>query len=70
MESLYTNIGQKDAIDAAEWVLHTYSNTKQEQIRFILEGLLMAMSKNYFWHQGEFFNQVKGIEMGARYAPS
>lgn len=52
VESLYTNIRQKDVINAAEWALHKYSDMKQEQISFTLDGLEMAMSNNYFWHQG------------------
>lgn len=28
------------------------------------------MNSNYFWHDGSFYRQHKGIAMGAKYAPS
>lgn len=28
------------------------------------------MSNNNFWHEGSCFKQVKGVAMGAKYAPS
>lgn len=30
----------------------------------------MAMSNNLFWYGGNFYKQIKGVAMGARYAPS
>lgn len=46
VESLHTNIRQKDAINAAEWAFHKYSDIKQEQVQLILDGLDMAMFNN------------------------
>lgn len=57
MESLYANIRQKDDMNATEWALHRYSDMKQEQIRFTLDGL--DMSNNYFWHQVGLFIKLK-----------
>lgn len=28
------------------------------------------MGSNYFWYQGSFYHQHKGVEMGTKYAPS
>lgn len=28
------------------------------------------MSNNYFWHEGSCYKQIKGVAMGAKYAPS
>lgn len=69
VNSVYTNIVQKDGLDSVEWALQKYSDMKQEQINYILEGLKMAMSKNYFWYKGNHYAQTKGA-MGAKYAPS
>ena len=35
-----------------------------------MELLNFATKHNYFWFQGQFFSQVKGVAMGAKYAPS
>lgn len=70
VESLYTNIKQKDALDAIKWSLHKHTKLKQSQIVFLVERLNMAMSNNFFWYGGDFFNQVKGVAMGAKYPPS
>lgn len=30
----------------------------------------LVMTNNYFWHEGSYYNQIKGVAMGAKYAPS
>lgn len=70
INSLYTNIIQKDGISSLEWALHRQTDLQQEQIKYIMEGLRLAMSHNYFWHKGEYYTQTKGVAMGAKYAPS
>lgn len=56
---MYTNIIQKDGLGSVEWALHKYTNMRQEQIDFIIEGLEMAMNSNYFWHKGDHYIQTK-----------
>ncbi|XP_077334619.1 uncharacterized protein LOC143975965 [Lithobates pipiens] len=54
VNSLYTNIKQKDGLNAVEWALHKKSDLKQEQIDYILEGLDLAMRHNHFCYKGTF----------------
>lgn len=70
IESLYTNIKQQDALVAVKLALMDQSKLKLLQIEFLVEGLKLAMGNNYFWAHHQFYNQVKGVAMGARYAPS
>lgn len=48
VNSLYTSIVQKDGIFSVEKTLHDLTSMKQEQIDFILKGLQLAMTCNYF----------------------
>ena len=70
VESLYTNIRQADAILAVKEALEEKSSLPQAQIGYLVKGLKIAMGNNYFWAQGDFYKQIKGVAMGARYAPS
>lgn len=45
-------------------------SVKNAQINHLLEELKMAMGNNYFWFQGKYYNQIRGVAMGARYAHS
>lgn len=58
IESLYTNIKKQDAIVAVKLALTEESKLKKPQINFLVEG------------QNQFYNQIKGVAMGARYTPS
>lgn len=69
VNSLYTNIQQKRALSAVEWALGS-TDIKLKQKEFLLKALDLAMSHNFFWHDKEYFRQVKGVAMGAKYAPS
>lgn len=55
VNSLYTNIVQEDGIQSVEWAFYNQTNMKEEQIRYIIEGLRLAMSHNYVWYKGEYF---------------
>lgn len=63
-------IKQKDGLLAAKWALINQSQLKNMQINHLLERLKMAMGNNYFWFKGEYYNQIKGVAMGAGFAPS
>lgn len=69
-ESLYTNLKQNDVIVTTKLALDNKSNLKREQKDFLLEALNLVMSNNYFWHNGTHYNQIRGVAMGAKYAPS
>lgn len=71
VNSLYTSIVQQDGLLGVEKALHELTCMRQEQVDFILEGLQLAMSCNYFWYnQNYYYVQTKGVAVGARYAPS
>lgn len=70
VESLYTNLRQNDVIVTTKVALNNRSNLKREQKDFLLEALNLAMSNNYFWHEGTHYNQIRAVAMGAKYTPS
>lgn len=49
INSLYTNIIQEVGISSVEWALYRQTDLKEVQIKYILEGLRLAMRHNYFW---------------------
>lgn len=50
VESLYTNIQQQDALNEVKWSLNKYTTLKYKQKQFILHGLKLAMTNNFFWY--------------------
>lgn len=70
MSSLYTNIGHENAISATKWAMNKYSNLISKQKKFILRCLAFGLQHNYFWFNSEYYRQLNGIGMGAKYAPS
>lgn len=68
--SLYTIIDHEEAIQATKWALKKFSDLKAVQRKFLLECLKYSLDHNYFWHENDFFKQICGIAMGAKYAPS
>lgn len=47
-----------------------YRNIVSKQKRFILRCLAFGLQHNYFWYNSEYYRQLNGIGMGAKYAPS
>lgn len=45
VDSLYTNIKQKNATEAIKWALESRTNLKNTQIEFMLDILQLAMEK-------------------------
>ncbi|CAH2329718.1 Hypothetical predicted protein, partial [Pelobates cultripes] len=41
-----------------------------EQRDFILEGIRIILTNNFFWFQGTFYLQIRGTAMGTKFAPS
>lgn len=67
---MYTNLRQNDVISTTRLALDSKSNLKREQKDFLLEALNLAMSNNYFWHEGTHYNEIRGVAMGAKYSLS
>lgn len=68
--SLYTVIDHNDAIQASKLAMKKFSNLISKQRRFILRCLAFGIQHNYFWYNAEYYRQLTGIGMGAKYAPS
>lgn len=68
--SLYTVIDHSDAIEASKWAMDQFSHLISKQKRFILRSLAFGIQHNYFWYGENYYRQLTGIGMGAKYAPS
>lgn len=47
-----------------------FSNLISKQKRFIFRSLAFGLQHNYFWYNADYYRQLPGIGMGAKYAPS
>lgn len=54
VNSLYTNIQQKHAIEVVVWALNN-TNMEHKQKDFLVHALDLAMSHNFFWHDKNCF---------------
>lgn len=73
VSSLYTIIDHEEAIKASRWAMDTFSNLISKQIYFvwfILRCLAFGLQHNYFWYNSDYYRQLNGIGMGAKYASS
>lgn len=70
VSSLYTIINHEDAIAATKWAMDKYSILISKQKLFILRCLAYGLQHNYFWHNHDYYRQLNGVGMGAKYAPS
>ena len=68
--ALYTCIPHHLGLAAVETFLTRNSLLPILQRNFIMELLVFATKHNYFWFQGVFYSQIRGVAMGAKYAPS
>lgn len=68
--SLYTIIDHEEAIQASKWALDKWSDLVSKQKGFILRCLAYGLQHNYFWYNMEYYRQLNGVGMGAKYAPS
>ncbi|XP_069464765.1 uncharacterized protein [Ambystoma mexicanum] len=70
IKSLYTSIPQQAAIDCVyEYLVETNRETKAPP-EFIIELMTLALCKNFFEFDKQFYLQIKGTAMGAAFAPS
>lgn len=67
--SLYTIIDHREALISAKWALAA-TDLSDEHVSFLLESLEFCLLNNYFWFSGNYFLQIRGMAMGACFAPS
>lgn len=68
VESMYTNINNKDGIEAFK---EAFSDSKNHcYYPYVLELLELILNSNDFEYNGEIFLQKSGVSMGIRFAPS
>lgn len=65
----YTIIQYDNALLSLNWALR-----KREDLPFIQNKVLgialdYCLSHNYFWYSGKCYTQVRGVAMGAKFAP-
>lgn len=70
MASLYTIISHQQGFEAVSYYLDQDLSLPRPQKEFILSLLSFATGHNYFWFDGDFFLQIRGAAMGAKFAPS
>lgn len=68
--SLYTIISHQQGFEAVNYYLDLDPTLPELQKQFIMALLNFATSHNYFWFGGDFFLQICGVAMGAKFAPS
>lgn len=66
--SLYTAI--KLEYEGRQHFLLRDSTISITQSNFILGLLDFSMTHNYFWHDRAYYLQIKGVDTGAKFAPS
>lgn len=70
VESLYTNIPQRDSMLVIETVLDKRPRPHALPTNFILQLLEVCLTRNFFLLEDQFFQQVEGTSMGAICAPN
>lgn len=70
VSSLYTNIEHLGAIKAVRWAIKKSHNFESIHRRFVLKCLDFCLHHNYFWYNNKYYLQIKGVAMGAKFAPS
>lgn len=68
--SLYTVISYELGLEEVQDFLSQDITIPGIQCEFILDLLQFSMIHNYFWNQGSYFLQKKGVAMGDKFAPS
>ena len=70
VSSLYTVIQHDDALLALNWALCQRNDIPYNQNVFIRNALDFCLGHNFFWFNGSFYSQCRGVAMGAKFAPS
>lgn len=69
VDSLYTNIDNKDGLEAVRKIFELHSDTKRPD-QEILDLLKICLENNDFMFNGEWFLQIWGTAMGKKFAPN
>lgn len=69
VSSLYSIIQHDDALLALNWALCKRDDLPFNQV-FLRNALDFCLNHNYFWYNGSFYTQQRGVAMGANFAPS
>ncbi|KAJ1219193.1 hypothetical protein NDU88_006764 [Pleurodeles waltl] len=70
IQSLYTNIPQTQALATLSKILDTRDEPVQVPTWFLVEMMRIAMGKDYFMFDNQFYFHTKGVAMGATFAPN
>ena len=70
VSSLYTIIQHEDALLALNWALCKREDLPFNQKMFIRNALDFCLNHNFFWFNGTYYSQCRGVAMGAKFAPS
>lgn len=69
IESLYTNIPHNDGLEIIKNLLNTHPQPCRIPTDFVIDLLRFALN-NYFLYKDTFSLQIKGVSMGACFAPN
>lgn len=67
VSSFYTIINHDEALQST---LDSFSELASKQKSYILKCLEYGLHQSYFWHNSDYYKQIKGIAMGVKFAPS
>lgn len=68
--SLYTIIQHDDALFALNWALCQRDDIPHDQKVFLRNFLNFCLGYNYYWYNGSFYSQKRGVAMEAKFALS
>lgn len=68
--SLYTIIPHELGYQVARFFLNKELSINSSTLEFVMKLLNFAMEHNYFFYGGQFYLQVIGVAMGAKFSPS
>lgn len=67
--SLYTIISHQQGLEAVTF-FHEQDHSLPQIQKHIIELLVFATGKNYFWFGDNFYLQTRGVAMDAKFVPS
>lgn len=70
IESLYTNILYHEGLTVIRNLLESRPQPTRVPTHFVMDLLEIALSNNYFLYKDKFYLQIKGVSMGACFAPN
>ncbi|KAJ1082464.1 hypothetical protein NDU88_002631 [Pleurodeles waltl] len=70
VEALYSNIPQEATLEVRCELLERNVNDSRTPPEYILDRAHLALTRNYFEFENQFFLQTQGTSMGSTFAPS